>query len=80
VEGEKRMDEGFSRRRPDPLAVKFGHVMSDPALRERCVSLPPTRRCASLKVGDSTTADIAEGFKVIVTRLEGGKLEVEDLA
>lgn len=71
VSVEKRMDEGFSRRRSDPLAVKFGRVMSDPALRKRCVSL---------KVGDSTAADIAEGFKVIVTRLEGGELEVEGLA
>jgi hypothetical protein len=53
--------------------VKFGRVMSDAALRKRCVSL---------KVGDSTAADIAEGFKVIVTRLglEGGELEVEGLA
>jgi hypothetical protein len=45
--------------------------MSDPALRERCVSL---------RVGDSSTVDIAEGFKVIVTRLEDGELTVEELA
>jgi hypothetical protein len=69
--GKKSMAEGFRRRRSDPLAVKFGRVMSDPALRERCVSL---------RVGDSTTADIAEGFKVIVTRLEDGELTVEELA
>jgi hypothetical protein len=43
--------------------------MSDPALRERRVSL---------RVGDSSTVDIAEGF--IVTRLEDGELTVEELA
>ena len=67
----KSKAEAFRRRRSDPLAVKFGRVMSDPALRERCVSL---------RVGDSSTVDIAEGFKVIVTRLEDGELTVEELA
>jgi hypothetical protein len=64
------MTEGFRRRRSDPLAAKFGRVMSDPAVRERCVAL---------KVGDSTTADITEGFKVIVTRLEGSEFSIEEL-
>jgi hypothetical protein len=61
------MAEGLKRRRSDPLAVKFGRVMSDPAMRERC---------KALKVGDSTTADVTQGFKVVVTRLEGGELEI----
>jgi hypothetical protein len=47
--------------------VKFGRVMSDPAMREQC---------KALKVGDSTTADVTQGFKVVVTRLEGGELEI----
>jgi hypothetical protein len=45
--------------------------MSDPVVRERCVAL---------KFGDSTTAGITEGFKIIVTRLEGGELSIEELA
>jgi hypothetical protein len=61
------MAEGLRRGRSDPLAVKFGRVMSDPAMRERC---------KALKVGDSTTADVTQGFKVVVTRLEGGELEI----
>ena len=64
AERQKRMAEVLTRRRFDPLAVNFGRVMSDPAVRERCLGL---------KVGDSTTADIAEGFNVVVTRLEGGE-------
>ena len=55
----------------DPLAVKFGRVMSDPAMRSRC---------AAMKVGDRPTADVTEGFKVVVTRLEGGELAIEELA
>ena len=51
----------FRRRESDPLAAKSGRVMSDPAMRERCLAL---------KFGESTTAYIAEGFKVTVTRLE----------
>jgi hypothetical protein len=39
--------------------------MSDPAMRERCLAL---------KYGESTTADIAEGLQVMVTRLEGDEL------
>jgi hypothetical protein len=61
------MAEGLSSGRSDPLAVKFGRVMSDPAMRERC---------KALKVGDSATADVTQGFKVVVTRLEGGELEI----
>ena len=61
------MHEGLRRGRSDPLAVKFGRVMSDPAMREQC---------NALKVGDSTTADVTQGFKVVVTRLEGGELEI----
>jgi hypothetical protein len=68
--GEEEMVENFRHRRSDPLAVKIGRVMSDPAMRARCVGL---------KIGDSTTADITEGFKVIVTRLEGGELAIEEL-
>jgi hypothetical protein len=41
--------------------------MSDPAMREQC---------KALQVGDSTTADVAQGLKVVVTRLEGGELEI----
>ena len=67
VERDKRMFEGFKRRRLDPLAVRFGRIMSDPAMRERCLAL---------KVGDSTTADIADGLKVAVTRLKGGELAI----
>jgi hypothetical protein len=37
-------------------------------------------RCAALKVGASATADVTEGFKVVVTRLEGGQLAIEQLA
>jgi hypothetical protein len=51
------MAEGLRRGRSDPLAMKFGRVMSDPAMRERC---------KALKVGDSTTADVTQGFKVVV--------------
>jgi hypothetical protein len=58
------MAEGLRRGRSDPLAVKFGRIMSDPAMRERC---------KALKVGDSTAADVTQGFKVVVTRLEGGE-------
>ena len=47
------MAEGLRRGRSDPLAVKFGRVMSDPAMRERCLAL---------KFGESTTAYIAAGF------------------
>jgi hypothetical protein len=65
------MAEDFRRRRSDPLALKIGRIMSDPAVRARCVGL---------KIGDSTTADVTEGFKVIVTRLEGGELAIEGLA
>ena len=61
------MAEGLRRGKSDPLAVKFGRVMSDPAMREQC---------KALKVGDSATADLAQGFKVVVTRLEGGELEI----
>jgi len=53
-------------RTSDPLAVKFGRVMSDPAMRERCLVL---------KFGEGTTADIAEGLQVRVTRLEGADLK-----
>jgi hypothetical protein len=35
-------------------------------------------RCAALKVGDSATADVTGGFKVVVTRLEGGELAIEE--
>jgi hypothetical protein len=63
------MGEGFRRRGSDPLAVEFGRVMSDPAMRARC---------AALKVGDSATADVTGGFKVVVTRLEGGELAIEE--
>jgi len=63
AERQKRMVEVLMRRRFDPLAVNFGRVMSDPA-------------CLGLKVGDSTTADITEEFKVVVTRLEGGELAI----
>jgi hypothetical protein len=61
------MAEVLMRRNFDPLAVNFGRAMSEPTVRERCVGL---------KVGDSTTADIAEGFNVVVTRLEGGELAI----
>jgi hypothetical protein len=64
---QMRMAEGLGRRRSDPLAVKFGRVMSDPAMRERCLAL---------NVGESATANITERFKVVVTRLEGGELEI----
>jgi hypothetical protein len=47
-------------RTSDPLAVKFGRVMSDPATRERCLVL---------KFEESTTADIGGGLQV--TRFEG---------
>ena len=67
AERQKRMVEVLMRRRFDPLALNFGRVMSDPAVRERCLGL---------KVGDSTTADITEEFKVVVTRLEGGELAI----
>jgi hypothetical protein len=33
-----------------------------------------------MKVGDRPTADVTEGFKVVVTRLEGGELAIEELA
>jgi len=56
MEGGTRMAEGFRRRGSDPLAVEFGRVMSDPAMRARC---------AALKVGDSATADVTGGFKVV---------------
>ena len=52
-------------RTSDPLATKFGRVMSDPAVRERCLAL---------KYGESTTADIAEGLQLMVTRLQGDEL------
>ena len=52
-------------RTSDPLARKFGRVMSDPAVRERCLAL---------KYGESTTADIAEGLQLLVTRLQGHEL------
>jgi len=52
-------------RTSDPLARKFGRVMSDPAMRERC---------SALKYGESTTADIAEGLQLMVTRLQGDEL------
>jgi hypothetical protein len=65
VERDRRMAEGFKRRRLDPLAVRFGRVMSDPAMRERCLAL---------KVGGSTAAEIADG--VVVTRLKGGELAI----
>jgi len=51
----------FRRRESDPLAAKIGRVMPAPAMRERCLAL---------KFSESTTAYIAEGFKVTVTRLE----------
>jgi hypothetical protein len=56
----------FQFRTSDPLAVKFGRVMSDPAMRERCLVL---------KFGEGTTADIAEGLQVRVTRLKGADLK-----
>jgi hypothetical protein len=52
-------------RRPSSSKWKFGRVMSDPAMRERCLAL---------KYGESATADIAEGLQVMVTRLEGDEL------
>ena len=52
-------------RTSDPLAVKFGRVMSDPAMRDRC---------SVLKFGEGTTADIAEGLQIRVIRLEGPDL------
>jgi len=67
AERQKRMAEVLMRRKFDPLAVNFGRAMSEPAVRERCVGL---------KAGDSTTADIAEGFNIVVTRLEGGELAI----
>ena len=67
AERQLRMAEGLRRRRSDPLALKLGRVMSDPGMRERCLAM---------KVGDTTTADITGGFKVMATRLEGGKLAI----
>ena len=67
AERQKRMAEVLMRRKFDLLAVNFGRAMSEPAMRERCVGL---------KAGDSTTADIAEGFNIVVTRLEGGELAI----
>jgi hypothetical protein len=43
--------------------------MSDPAMRELCLAL---------KFGESTTAHIAEGFMVTITRLEGDELERDE--
>jgi hypothetical protein len=61
------MVEGLKHRRSDPVGLQFGRVMSDPAMRERCLAL---------KVGQSITADIGEGFEVMVSRLEGGEVTI----
>jgi hypothetical protein len=69
TEHQAKMAKNFRRRGSDPLATKIGRVMSDPAMRELCLAL---------KFGESTTAHIAEGFKVTITRLEGDELERDD--
>jgi hypothetical protein len=71
AERPARMIEGLTHRRSDPLGMTFGRVMSDPATR---------RRCLALKVGESITANIGEGFEVMVTRLESGELAIAMLA
>ena len=60
---------------PTPLVYGAAHAAPDPTYSTKLLG-----KRVSLKVGDGTTADIVEGFKVIVTRLEDGEVAVEELA